>query len=78
MGADGTSDETDRIDHERRRALALFGLWAAAAFLAPVLLKPLPAFADGDDGHGDDDDDEGGHGDSGETRTGSGGPPEAP
>ena len=82
-----TSDGTADIDRERRRALALLGLWGAAAILAPVLLKPLPALADeggggdgdGDNGHGDDDE---GHSDEqegqGGVRTGSSLPPEAP
>ena len=62
-----TSDETDCVDHDRRRALAVLGLWAAAALLAPVLINSRPALAQGnggddggdDDGHGDDDDDSG-------------------
>jgi hypothetical protein len=76
-----TSDEIDRIDHQRRRALVLLGLTAAAAYSAPILLNLLPAKAQGDggddDGHGsgdDDDDDEGHDGDfKGPTV-----PPEAP
>ena len=85
---DPTSDGNDRIDRDRRRALALFGLLATAACLAPVLLKPLPALADGeggdgdggdgeDDGHGDDTGDDESSGDS-STKLGSGVPPEAP
>ena len=84
MGENGTSDEGDRIDHDRRRALALLGLWAAAAYLAPALIISRPAKAQGDggggddDGHGDDDDDhdddEGGDSDSGSLQV----PPEAP
>ena len=85
MGENGTSDEGDRIDRDRRRALALLGLWAAAAYLAPALIISRPAKAQGDgggddddDGHGDDDDDhdddEGGDSDSGSLQV----PPEAP
>jgi hypothetical protein len=81
MGMNPTSDEIDRIDHQRRRALVLLGLTAAAAYSAPILLNLLPAKAQGDggddDGHGsgdDDDDDEGHDGDfKGPTV-----PPEAP
>ena len=86
MGENGTSDESDKINGGRRRALTLLGLWAAAALLAPVLVIGRPAKAQGDggddDGHGDDDDDHddddddehGGDGDPGTLQV----PPEAP
>ena len=61
MGANRTSGESDRIDGDRRRALALLGLWCAAALLAPALIISRPAKAQGDGGDDDDDDDD--HGD---------------
>ena len=80
---DPTSEEIDRIGRDRRRALVLLGLTAAAAYAAPVLLTLSSAYAQGeggdggDDGHGgsgDDDD----HGSEGDINSGSGRPPEAP
>ena len=85
-----TSDEIDRIDHDRRRALALLGLWGSVAYVAPVLLNLSAAHADGDGGDGDGggtgasgdghgsgaSGDDGGHGDSGINKPGA--PPEAP
>ena len=60
---DSTSEEIDRIDHDRRRALALLGLWSPVAYVAPVLLTLSSAHAQGEGGSGDGDD---GHGSGGE------------
>ena len=84
MGDNGTSNDIDQIDGDRRRALALLGLWGAAACMTLALVHPrqvLAASGDddddgGDDGHGDDDGDNSGHGEGDEK--GSGLPPEAP
>ena len=83
---DPTSDGIARIDRERRRALALLGLWGAAAYVAPVLLTLSSAHAQGEGGDGEGGDGHGGSGDevhdgdesSGDIKTGPGGPPEAP
>ena len=81
MGDISTSGEFDQIDGERRRTLALLGLWGAAACTALALAQPrrvLAASGDDDDDSGGDSDDPGdsGHGDGDEK--GSGLPPEAP
>ena len=90
MGVNRTSDDSDQLDRDRRRMLALLGVWGAGACMTLALVRPTQVLAasgddddggdddggDDDDGHGDDNGGDGGHGE-GDVR-GPSVPPEAP
>ncbi len=86
MGENRASGESDRIDRDRRRALAQLGLWGGVAYVAPVLLTLSAARADEGGGSGGEGDHDGPGGASGDddrggdsaARGGPGIPPEAP